>query len=249
MTEMSAIVNAPWWAVFGGSFLFFAFLYFGFGFLGFLLSEKMFPVLGLGRSIGGRSVREGQLGMEMRYSLVSIAIFGAYGVLTQALVRQGLVSIGWTVEWSVFPVEVAVLFLWNELHFYLCHRLLHTDWLYRHVHVVHHRSTRPTPFSTFSFHWGEGVLLGSVMLTAMLWHEFSWLALLMLPLMSIGLNVLGHFHYDLFPGKPLEHVLTFSRRHSLHHTRNTGNYGFLLPVFDWAFGTRIPEKERVSETG
>ena len=42
---------------------------------------------------------------------------------------------------------IAVMYLWGDLHFYWTHRLLHTHWLYRAVHKVHHESFNPDPFS------------------------------------------------------------------------------------------------------
>ena len=38
-------------------------------------------------------------------------------------------------------------FAWGDFHFYWTHRMLHTKWLYRNVHKVHHESFNPDPFS------------------------------------------------------------------------------------------------------
>ena len=38
-------------------------------------------------------------------------------------------------------------YLWGDLHFYWTHRMLHTKWLYKNVHKVHHESYNPDPFS------------------------------------------------------------------------------------------------------
>ena len=40
-----------------------------------------------------------------------------------------------------------VLLLWWDFHFYWTHRLLHTKWLFKYVHKVHHESYNPDPFS------------------------------------------------------------------------------------------------------
>jgi sterol desaturase/sphingolipid hydroxylase (fatty acid hydroxylase superfamily) len=217
------------------TYLGFCGLYFGFSWL----TQRL-----RGEIIDHRPLRSGQIRKEIGLSLISIAMFGVITVLTKWLVDAGLLAVSWTVNWRILPIEIIFLFLWNEIHFYVSHRLLHTPWLYRHVHVLHHRSVVPTPYSAYSFHFAEALLLGSVMTTALLIHPFSIVSLLTLPLMSITLNTLGHLNVDLFPDKKLAHPLAFARRHSMHHSHNTGNFGFFLPWFDRLFFTEIKSKGR-----
>ena len=80
--------------------------------------------------------------------------------------------------------------LWNDLHFYAMHRLLHQK--LRRAHAIHHRSVAATPFASYSMSATEALLLGSVMPLAMLAHDFSWQALLFLPVWSIAINTLSH---------------------------------------------------------
>lgn len=216
-------------------------IYFGLAAATLFLTRTFFPALRVGHRISDRAPRSGQLRAEIAGSIVSSLIFGVYGLLTVWLNRMGLVSVNWTVSFSAAPVEVLLLVVWNDLHFYLCHRLLHTRWLYKRVHIVHHRSVPPTPLATYSFHWLESLLLGSVMLLVMPFHTFNVLTLVLFPLVSLLLNNLGHMNYDLVPRSSSWHPLASSRRHSLHHERVAGNYGFLFPVFDWAFGTRLKD--------
>ena len=46
-----------------------------------------------------------------------------------------------------FFIGTIVIYLWADLHFYWTHRMLHTKWLYKNVHKVHHESYNPDPFS------------------------------------------------------------------------------------------------------
>jgi lathosterol oxidase len=225
-------------AVTAGGFLA---IYFGVGGLTHLLVTRVFPALGLGRRIADRALAPGQLAREIRQSLVSIAIFGGYGVLTAIGARAGL--------WVVLPsrsaggvaLELAFLVLWNDLHFYAIHRLLHGRWLFQHVHREHHRAIRPTPFSTYAMHPLEALLLGSVMVLVQPFHAFSVPTLLLFPLVSLVMNNLGHMNYDLVPGRGVWHPLAATRRHERHHRHVTGNYGFLLPVLDRWLGTDIAD--------
>lgn len=240
---------APLWAVYAFTVVGFAAIYFGLGALTDLLVRRVLPALEIGRPLDARPVRPGQVRSEVLASLLSIAIFGFYGVAALGMERLGWARIAWDAELSRLPLELLGLTLWNELHFYACHRLLHAPWWFRKVHRVHHRSVPPTPWSTFSFHWGEAALLGSVMLPVLPLWDFSPLALLTFPVVSLTLNNLGHMNYDLVPGQGTWHPLAASRRHTLHHAKVARNLGFLLPIFDWAFGTAFPpESEQPQPT-
>jgi sterol desaturase/sphingolipid hydroxylase (fatty acid hydroxylase superfamily) len=229
------------YAITTGGFLL---IYFGVGGLTHLLVTYGFPRLGLGRPIADRALAPGQVGREVRQSLVSIAIFGGYGVLTALGARAGL--------WTVVPLrgsgavalEIAFLVLWNDVHFYAIHRLLHARWLFQRIHREHHRALRPTPFSTYAMHPVEAALLGSVMVLVQPFHAFSLPTLLLFPLVSLAMNNLGHMSYDLVPGRGVWHPLAATRRHERHHRHVDGNYGFLLPVLDRWLGTELPDERR-----
>ncbi|MEO8010453.1 MAG: sterol desaturase family protein [Dokdonella sp.] len=203
------------------------------------LTRSMMPALGVGRVLDSRALGVGQIRRELTGSLVSILIFGIGLVFP-----WGVLQLGWATlavdaaPWRV-GVEIVVLFVWNEAHFYACHRLLHTPVL-RRFHGQHHRSTVATPFSTYAFHPVEAILLGSVPLIPMLLHDFSFAALLSLPLMSIVLNTLGHSNYEFSRGAPARGFFGASRRHHLHHAHYHGNYGFLIGTFDRLLGTALP---------
>jgi sterol desaturase/sphingolipid hydroxylase (fatty acid hydroxylase superfamily) len=182
----------------------------------------------------------GQVRKEVGRSLVSIAIFGGYGALTLALDAQGLTHLRWELTATGLAVDLLVLALWNEVHFYACHRVLHTRWLFRHVHAVHHRSRVPTPFSTYSFHPVEAIMLGSVMVTLQLFYDVSFWAALTYPLVSLLMNTLGHLNYALATPRWWTAPLRASEHHSLHHRKVNGNFGFQSPVLDLLLGTELP---------
>jgi sterol desaturase/sphingolipid hydroxylase (fatty acid hydroxylase superfamily) len=218
---------------FAGAVTGFLLLYFGSAITVWFLTRTLLPSLRIGAIVDRRPLRHGQIGREIRRSLVSILIFGVYGLVTFVAWRSGIVRVEFHPSWYKLAGDVALLLGWNEVHFYCMHRLLHTPWLYRHAHRIHHESLIPTPFSTYSFHWLEAVLLGSVMILPMLFYPFSAAALLALPLMSIVLNAVGHCNYNVFANHPA--IYSASLTHSAHHQRVAGNYGFYLPFLDrWA---------------
>jgi sterol desaturase/sphingolipid hydroxylase (fatty acid hydroxylase superfamily) len=180
-----------------------------------------------------------QIGREIKFSIVSIFVFALQAIFIQVAYVRGWIDINWQVNVFTLIPQIIVLFFWNELHFYLCHRLLHAGWWYRKVHKIHHTSFHPSPFSVYSFHWIEAFLLGTVIFLPLLLYPFQYLALLSLPVMSIFLNTLGHWDYDLFPHLKPSSLLKFSYRHAMHHRKVHGNFGFLLPIFDRIFKTGI----------
>jgi sterol desaturase/sphingolipid hydroxylase (fatty acid hydroxylase superfamily) len=225
--------SALW--VFLATCAFFLLLYFSFAGTAWILSRSILPRIGIGRAVDMRALRKGQISREIRLSLVSIAMFGLLTVLQAIALRLGWIRLNWEASRATIAVEVVALFLWNEVHFYLCHLLLHRRWLYRHVHRWHHESVVPTPFATYGFHWIEALMLGSVLLLATLAHDFHPMSLAALPLLSLFFNTIGHWNYDIFSGA----VRSASVEHGRHHRMVGGNYGFYLPWMDILFRTQL----------
>ena len=124
------------------------------------------------------------------------------------------------------------------MHFWVNHRLLHTRPL-RRFHLPHHRSVVTTPFSTYSFHPIEALMLGNVIMLPMMLHDFSFWSLASVPLFSLFFNCIGHANYDFFPKVSYAHWFAASRRHHLHHACYNGNYGFQFTFMDRLFRTRL----------
>ena len=215
-------------------------LYLGCALLNRLLTRRLLPALGHGGILDPRPLAAGQVGREVRASLGSVLVFGVGLVVPWSLIQAGWARFAVEPSLGRIVVEAVLLATWNEVHFYLCHRLLHTAALKR-CHLPHHRSTVPTPWSTFSFHPVEALLLGSVIVPPMLVHDFSATALASLPLVSILFNGIGHSNYDFLPDFRRDRWwLNGARRHHLHHACYHGNYGFMFPFMDRWFGTELP---------
>ncbi|QSX77161.1 sterol desaturase family protein [Agrilutibacter solisilvae] len=218
---------------------YFGLLYFVTGGVTWLLTRRVLPALGWGRLLDPRALAPGQVRREMSESVVSVLIFGVGLLLPWALLQVGWAQLAAQASPMRVAIEIAVLFLWNELHFYVNHRMLHAP-LLRRFHGDHHRSQVATPWSTYALHPVEALLLGSVPIVPMLLHDFTFPALVCLPVFSIMLNNLGHSNYE-FSRTPSAHGwLGASRRHHLHHACYNGNYGFLLEVFDRWAGSVLP---------
>jgi len=241
LTWLRDLVHGQHLSVIGAAiFLGFLALYLGSAAVTWWLTRRVLPARGIGRIIDRRPLRPQQVHGEIARSLVSVAIFAGYGMLTVAADRAGWIAIRWIETPWRFAGDLLLLTLWNEIHFYICHRLLHTPWLYRHVHLAHHRSVVPTPFSTYSFHWVEATMLSSVMILLLLVYNLGIGTALLFPAVSLMLNSIGHMNYALWPKRPVTTLFAGCRRHTLHHGRFHGNYGFYLPWLDGVLGTRVP---------
>jgi Delta7-sterol 5-desaturase len=191
---------------------------------------------------GGRTqrLRPGQLQEEIFFSTLSILVFAAQATALVWMLRAGWLEIDWARSPWHLAWELPVLYLWNEIHFFAVHRLLHWQPLYRRVHIWHHRSVVTTPFSAYCFHPVESFLLGAVMPLALVFHAFSPWALLGLTIMSLLLNVIGHLPHEQVR-RAFAFVVPQSRYHNRHHREFHRHYGFSLPLLDrWFGGTDRP---------
>lgn len=59
-----------------------------------------------------------------------------------------------------------------------------------------------TPWSTYSFHPIEALMLGNIILLPMLVHDFYFWSLASVPVLSLILNLIGHSNYDFSPRSP-----------------------------------------------
>lgn len=139
--------------------------------------------------------------------------------------------------------------LFNDAWFYGWHRLLHHPRLFRHVHAVHHRSIDVNPFTSYSFHAVEAVVLGAWVLPAAVWLPLPTAALGVLQVIGLANNVMAHLGYEFLPAwilkVPLLRWTNTATFHSLHHTRSRGNFGLHTRLWDRLLGTEIADYEQV----
>lgn len=183
-----------------------------------------------------------QVRSEIRHSTVSILVFGIASLPLFHLIRTGFVAFLPNTLLTVV-VGLIILNLWNEVHFYLIHRLLHRPFFMWHFHYIHHQSRVPTVYSVYSFHWVEALLLSTVPLTIVPFIPFSPMAILLYPLSSALLNYAGHCNYRFGKGEGNTWTL-LATHHNQHHTKGNINFGFALPFLDLLFRKRSKTKEK-----
>lgn len=204
-------------------------IYIIFALLATLLAKK------ISRPIRLKPLYRRQLLTEVLRSLRSIALFGVGLLLPWGMIQYGFAEVTIaTNHWKVIA-ECLVLVIWNDLHFYAMHRLMHAK--LKKAHGIHHQSITCTPFAAYAMGLTEAALLGSVMPIVMPFHTFSLQALLFLPIWSIFINTLAHSNTYLFGIHPKFKALGFIAHHQAHHSNYQGNYSFFFYQLDDWFGT------------
>ena len=185
---------------------------------------------------------------ELSYSLSTTLIFASLGMGVFALLIAGHMVIyrnparyGW--PWLL--ASLPLLILWHDVYFYWTHRLLHTPWLYRHVHRVHHRSRNPSPWAAYAFHPAEALINGLVVPLALLAVPLHGGMIFLFGVHQILRNAHGHAAVEIMPRGFVRHWLwgrfTTTTHHHLHHETARGNYGLWFTWWDRWCGTERAE--------
>jgi Delta7-sterol 5-desaturase len=181
-----------------------------------------------------------QIGMELRWSLASAAIYG----VPAGLVAWGWQHRGWTRIYTDanqfglwwLPVSVLVYLLAHDTWFYWTHRWMHRPGPFRLAHAVHHASRPPTAWAAMSFHPVEA-LTGAVVIPALVFMVPIHVAALgtVLLVMTV-MGVTNHMGWEMFP-RSLVHSwlggwLITASHHNRHHEQYTCNYGLYFRFWD-----------------
>ena len=196
----------------------------------FLRICSVLEARGILNKIVGKEIPDKQIRYEVMHSLGSIFIFGFSALPVIYLIRINSITLLPNTLINVI-VGLVVLTIWNEVHFFVVHRIMHIPFFMRNVHVVHHRSNIPTVYSVYSFHWFEALLLSTVPVTIAPFIPFAPGSIFLYPLVSILFNYAGHCNYRFGDGTGWSWKL-FGTNHNDHHFKAKKNYGFVSNVID-----------------
>ena len=186
------------------------------------------------------------------FSLWTAALNGAAAVLaTKALASAGLAIRPSPVGSWPFAAQFVLLLVVSDFVQWLVHNLLHRVPVLWTFHKVHHSIGTMDFVGNFHFHWFEIVV----------YKAAQWLPLALLGASgeaALGVAVFGTFwgnlnHANLNVGLgPLGYVLNSPRMHLWHHDASdeggvAKNFGIVLSVWDYLFGTAFWPRERSPE--
>ena len=181
---------------------------------------------------------------EIGYSLVTLLIFSGFAWLIFRSSSRNFIQrydeIA-TYGWGYWLFSLVVMIVLHDAYFYWTHRAMHHPKVYRHVHLVHHRSKNPSPWAAFAFHPLEAVVEAGFILIIAFILPFHPSALITFLLLMTLYNAYGHLGYEIYPEKlrtsRIGRWLNTSTAHNLHHEKFNGNYGLYFLFWDRWMGT------------
>lgn len=184
---------------------------------------------------------------EICYSLITFAIFAATPLILNNRHIKPFTTIYKDIDqhsmlyfWLVFPLMLIV----HDAYFYWAHRLMHHPKLFSFFHVVHHKSTNPSPWASFAFQPTEAFIESAIIYIFAFAFPVHLIHLLGFLVFMTLYNVYGHLGFEIFPKGANRHwVLKWfntSVNHNMHHQYFKGNYGLYFTWWDRLMRTLHP---------
>ncbi len=176
---------------------------------------------------------------EIKYSFINLLIFSLMGIGDYWLKVNGYTKMydavsDYGIPYLILSV-IAMIFI-HDTYFYWTHRLMHLKSIYPHVHKVHHHSTNPTPWASYSFHPLEGLIDNAIITIIILVLPSHIIAISIFVTFTIIMNIGGHLGYEIFSEGFTRHKITglsnTPTHHNMHHSHFNCNYGIYFNIWD-----------------
>lgn len=191
------------------------------------------------RKIFNKPKNTSQYKKEIAWSLLTSMLFALAGIGMILLWQLGYTAIYEDLNeypfWYI-PVSFLIAAFIHETYYYWLHRWMHLPKVYALIHKTHHDSHITSPWTSFSFHPGEGVLQSLAIPVIILFlpmHYWTIVALLVFMTLTSAIN---HSNVEIYPKGFHKHWLgkwfIGATHHSLHHTQYKRNYGLYFTFWD-----------------
>ncbi|MEI6189127.1 MAG: sterol desaturase family protein [Chitinophagia bacterium] len=182
---------------------------------------------------------------EILYSTITILIFALIpglfifnpDIRPYTTLYQNISDYGWVYYFAAFPI----MFVMHDTYFYWTHRLMHHKRLFNVMHLVHHKSTNPSPWAAYAFHPLESVVEVGIFVVFLFTIPVHKTHVVLFFLLSIIYNIYGHLGWELYPKGFNKNVIgkwiNTSVNHNQHHKFFKGNYGLYFLFWDRVMGT------------
>ena len=197
-----------------------------------------------GRRILDAAPQPGQVRREFAYSLSTVLIFAANGLLIWLLVQAGTLRIDSDIAthgWAWWWFSLVLIVVAHDAWFYWTHRWLHHRRWFHAVHGRHHASLHPTPWAAYAFHPVEALVQAAFLPLFLLVAPVHGAVIVVFLVHMILRNAIGHWAPELLPWRwtPRGWLrwITPVSHHHFHHARNRGNFGLYFTWWDRWCGT------------
>jgi Delta7-sterol 5-desaturase len=146
-----------------------------------------------------------------------------------------------------FPLMIMM----HDTYFYWIHRMMHLPGMFKILHLIHHKSTNPSPLAAYAFHPLEAVLESLIFVIFLFTIPVNAVHLTFFFVFSLLYNVYGHLGFELYPKGFNKHWvgkwINTSVSHNQHHQYFKGNYGLYFTIWDRLMGTLRPDYDSAFE--
>lgn len=214
----------------------------------FFIFYRWFPTYYIKNKIQSNFVKQKDLIREILHSAQTTVVIAVVSVLVFSTPLSAHTQVYYYMSdmpWWWLPLSVIMMLVIHDTYFYWMHRAIHHPRLFKHIHLVHHKSTNPTPLTSYSFHIFESLLEGLIAPILLLTLPIHPLSLLIFSTISFLFNVYGHLGYEIMPKwfrtSLLFEILNTSTHHNIHHFKFKGNYGLYFRFWDRLMSTENPD--------
>lgn len=191
---------------------------------------------------------------EIKYSFFTVIIFGMVILPVWwasnhniTLVYRPLDKYGYV--YYVFSILLMIAL--HDTYYYWTHRLLHWKKIFKYVHITHHLSLNPTPFSAYALHPVEALLDVSIIPIIVFTIPYHASALTIFSAYTLMMNVGGHMGYEFFPSGFASHRWfkwhNTATHHNMHHRYVKYNFAIYFNFWDRVMKTNHPNYEETFE--
>lgn len=193
------------------------------------------------------SDRKNNTAYEIKYTIVSFIIFFAIVFWYFSAFEKWIINFSF--DFNIWSVVLGILFVvFHDAYFYIAHRFLHTQFMMKYVHIVHHKSNPSNIWSSYSFHPIEALFYAGVS-GIIFMFDLNIYALLFAIFYNDFFTILGHCWYELF-WKKIKNTWFYkycatTTYHDIHHSHNNWNIGLYFTYLDMIFQTKSKDYEKV----
>jgi lathosterol oxidase len=176
---------------------------------------------------------------EFSWSIFTSLLFALAGAGMVVLWQLGDTAIYEEIDdyplWWI-PISFFIAAFIHETYYYWLHRWMHLPRVYKLIHRVHHDSHITSPWTSFSFHPGEGILQSLIIPFIVLFLPMHyWTIVVLLTFMTLT-SAINHSNVEVYPRGAHKHWFgkwfIGATHHSLHHTQYKRNFGLYFTCWD-----------------